>query len=157
MIIMRTKEYKVNLREEQRGELQSIIATGKHSAKKIRRANILLLLDENSPPVKKRMEIAEICHTSEPTVLSVAKRFCAEGMEAALNRRKRAESPIRPIVTGEIEAHIIAINCSEPPKGHKRWTLTLTAEKLVELHIVPAISRDTVGRVLKKRIKTPSQ
>jgi transposase len=113
------------------------------------------LLDENNEPVKKQTEIAEICHTTEATVRIVAKQFCESGLDS-LERKKRAEPPIKSIVTGEVEAHIIAINCSEPPKGHSRWTLTLTAERLVELKIVPAISRDTVGRVLKKRVKTSS-
>ena len=149
---MRTKENKVYLSKEQRSELQNIVTNGKHPAKKIRRANVILLLDENNPPVRKQVEIAELCHTTETTIRIIARQFCENGFDS-LERKKRAEPPVKPIVTGEVEAHIIAINCGEPPTGHSRWTLTLTAEKLVELKIVPAISRDTVGRALKKRIK----
>ena len=98
---MRTKQYKVNLKQEERTKLQNIVTNGNHPAKKIRRANILLLLDENYPPVKKRKEIAEICHTSEPTVLAVAKQFCEDGLDVTLNRKQRAAPPVQPIVTGE--------------------------------------------------------
>ena len=150
---MRTKLNKVYLSQEQRSVLQSIVKNGKHPAKKIRRVNVILLLDENNPPVRNQAEIAELCHTAETTVRTIAKQFCEKGFDC-LERKKRAEPPTKPIVTGEVEAHIIAINCSEPPEGHTRWTLTLTAEKLVELKIVPAISRDTVGRALKKRVTT---
>jgi len=86
------------------------------------------------------------------TVAQTARDFKEKGFEI-LDRKKRLTPPRKPIVTGDVEAHIIAINCSEPPEGHARWTLSLTAQKLVEMNIVPAISRDTVGRVLKKRTK----
>jgi hypothetical protein len=153
---MRTKQYKVYLTDEQRTELHNIVTKGKHSAQEIRRANIFLLLDENNPPVKKRSEIAELCHTTETTVRSAAKQFCDIGFKA-LYRKRRINPPIKPIVTGEVEARIIAINCSEPPAGHSRWTLSLTAERLIELQIVPAISRDTVGRALKKRTEAAQE
>ena len=150
---MRTKNNRIFLSKEQRSELQEIVTNGKHPAKKIRRANILLLLDENRPPVKKQKEIADICHTSETTVRTVAMQFNKYGFDS-LDRKKRIEPPIKPIVTKEVEAQILAISRSEPPKGHRRWTLSLTAKRLMELNIVPTISRDTVGRALKRRLKT---
>jgi transposase len=153
---MRPKKNKVYLNEEQRVELNKIVKSGTHSAEKIRRANILLLLDENHPPVKTQEEIAQLCHTNPNTISHLAKRFQNEGLDI-LNRKQCQQPPRKRIVTGDVEAHIIAINCSEPPAGHSRWTLSLTAEKLVELNIVPSISRDTVARALKKRIKAPSK
>ena len=152
---MRTKSNKIYLTKEQRGELQEIVTNGKHPAKKIRRANILLLLDENRSPVKKQKEIAELCHTSETTVRTVAMQFNRYGFES-LDRKKRLVPPIKPIVTQEVEAQILAINRSTPPEGHRRWTLSLTAKKLIELNVVPTISRDTVGRALKRRLKVTS-
>jgi len=153
---MRPKSNKVFLTPKQRDTLQEIVTNGKHPAKKIRRANILLLLDENHPPVKKQKEIAEICHTSETTVRTVAQQFSKQGLDS-LNRKKRAEPPIKPIVTSEVEDHILAINRSAPPEGHSRWTLSLMAKRLIELNVVPTISRDTVGRALKKRLKATSK
>lgn len=146
------KKNKVYLSEEERDVLEKVVTNGKHAAKKIRRANMLLLLDENHPPVKKQQEIAEICHASTEAIRTVARQYCESGL-TCLERKKRVKPPIAPIVTGEVEAHIIAICCSEAPEGHNHWTLDLTAQRLVEMKIVPAISGDTVGRALKKRIK----
>lgn len=151
---MKKKKNRVYLPAEQRAELSKIIKSGIHSAEKIRRAHILLLLDENHPPVKTQTEIAAICHTNTATVSQIAKRFLSEGSNV-IYRKRRQTPPRKSIVTGEVEAHILAITCSEPPQGHSKWTLSLTAAKLVELHIVPSISRDTVGRALKKRIAAP--
>jgi hypothetical protein len=153
---MRPTKYKVYLTEEERSELLQMVKSGKHASETIRRANVLLMLDENHPPVKMQMEIAEIQHLTPSAVAEIAKRFCVIGIDV-VNRKQRAEPPVKPIVTGEVEAYIIAIACSEPPTGHSHWTLTLTAEKLVEMEIVPAISRDTVGRALKKRTQATSE
>lgn len=153
---MRTKKNKVYLTWEQRKELVKVVKGGTHSAEKMRRAQILLLLDENKAPVKKQSEIAEICQSNVSTVSQLAMKFTTMGL-AVIERKKRMEPPIAPIVTGEIEAHIIAISCSEAPAGHNKWTLSLIAKRLIELNIIPTISRDTVGRALKKRIKTSSE
>lgn len=149
---MRRKKNKVYLTAEQRKELLKVVKAGTHSAEKMRRAQILLLLDENKAPVKKQSEIAEICQSNVTTVSQLAMKFTTMGLES-IERKKRLEPAITPIVTGEVEAHIIAISCSEAPAGHNKWTLSLTAQRLIELNIVPAISRDTVARALKKRIK----
>ena len=149
---MKPKKHKVYLSDGERAELKSIVSKGEHSAQKMRRANILLLLDEVQGKVGTQKAIAEQCHTTVTTVANVAKEYNEKGI-SCLTRKKRVSPPIKPIVTGEVEAHIIAISCSSPPEGHSRWTLSLTAEKLVALNIVPAISRDTVGRALKKRIE----
>jgi len=153
---MREKTNKVYLTEIQRDTLLKIIKSGKHSAEKIRRANILIQLDENNPPVKKQIEIAEICHTNTGTVAETAKKFKTVGM-GCIERKQRQTPARKPIVTGDIEARIIAMLCGPPPEGHSRWTLRLAEEKAVELEIVPAISDNTIGRVLKKRIKTSSK
>ena len=147
---MKPKKYKVNLTEEERKELEAITRRGKHSATTIKRANILLDLDENTGNVSKQEEIAKRFKTSTVTVYHVSKQFVEEGLQAALNRKKRETPPIQPIATGEIEARIIALACSEPPQGRTRWTLRLLEEKVIELQIVNAISDNTIGRMLKK-------
>jgi hypothetical protein len=73
-----------------------------------------------------------------------------EGFEAALTRRP-SSNPRPKIVDGEQEAHLVALSCSHPPAGHKRWTMRLLAEKMVELDYIEAISHETVRQVLKKR------
>ena len=77
------------------------------------------------------------------------KRYVEEGPEAALNRRATRREYRRKL-DGEAEARLIALACSEPPRGQARWSLRLLADKVVELEIAPEISYQTVGRILKK-------
>jgi hypothetical protein len=60
--------------------------------------------------------------------------------------------PVPPVVTGEVEAKIIALCCGESPPGYSRWTLRLLGSKAVELGIVEHISAPTVGKILKNPI-----
>lgn len=53
-------------------------------------------------------------------------------------------------MTGEVEAHLIALACSDSPDGHDRWTLRLLADRLVELELVESISHVAVNKTLKK-------
>ena len=73
-----------------------------------------------------------------------------KGLEATVFRKKRATPPVPPKVTGDVEAHIIALACSEPPEGYSKWTLRLLADKCVELNYAESLSHVTVSRVLKK-------
>ena len=147
---MKTRKYKVKLSEEERQQLKNIINNGKNSAKKIKRANILCLLDENQEKVWKQREISEICQVSTNTIYYIVKQYAEEGLNTVLKRKQRKTPPVSKI-TGDIEARIIALSCSEPPKGRSRWTLQLLADKAVELKIIDSISDDTVRKVLKKR------
>lgn len=147
---MKTKKYQVRLTDEERKELRSITSKGNHSSSTIKRVNILLNLDENHGPVKQQIEIASQLNTSTATIYNVSKQFVKEGLQATLSRKVRETPPRQPIATGDIEARIIALACSEPPKGRTRWTLRLLEEKVVELQIVDAISDNTIGRLLKK-------
>ena len=148
---MKPKKYRVRLTGEERERLWRITKTGKHAAQEIIRANLLLHLDENHRAVGSQDRVAEECGVSTALIHKVSRQFVEEGLEAALTRKKRETPPIQPIVTGEVEARIIALSCSEPPAGYSRWTLRLLEEKTVELGIVPAISDNTIGRLLKKR------
>ena len=67
-----------------------------------------------------------------------------------LTRKKRETPPVDPKITGEVEARIIALACSQPPEGRARWSLRLLAEKSVELEILDKLSHSSVERVLKK-------
>jgi len=148
---MKGKKYKVYLSAEERRKLEKLIRTGKHAAQTIMRANVLLHLDENQRAVGSQDRIAEQCKVSTALIYKVSKQYVEEGLEAALERKKRETPPIQPIATGEVEARIIALACGEPPEGRTRWTLRLLEEKVVELEIVDSISDNTIGRLLKKR------
>jgi len=78
------------------------------------------------------------------------KDFLNLGIKEFLHRKERETPPIPPKITGEVEARIIQIACSEPPKGRSRWTIKLIAKRAVELHIVDSISTGSVCEILKK-------
>jgi len=125
----------------------------------VKRARVLLALGDMSRyqegPKRKYMPtlegIAGHCEVSAGLVSLVAKQYVQEGFETAINRKKRETPPIKPIVTGEIEARIIALACSAPPEGYSRWTTRLLENKVVELGIIDHISDTTIYRTLKKR------
>jgi len=85
---------------------------------------------------------------SQGPVTNVKKRYFAGGLQESLHDRPRPGIP--PKITGEVEAHLIAQVCSEPPEGHERWTLRLLADRLVELELVESISHVAVSKRLKK-------
>lgn len=148
---MPKREYEVHLTQEEQKKLQGICSKGKATARSIRRAQILLGADANRPEGKLGdKEIAERLHIHTNTVHLVRKSFAEHGLQAVLERKKRATPPNPPKVTGELEAKIIALCCSEPPAGRSRWTLRLLADRAVELQYIDSISYDTVDRVLKK-------
>ena len=88
-------------------------------------------------------EIAQAYAVSTKKVEFVRKRFVEEGLEAALSRRPVTNIHRRK-VTGEEEAHLIALCCSQAPEGHSRWTLRMLADKMVELDMVESISHETI-------------
>lgn len=96
-------------------------------------------------------EISELLHCHSQTVVNVRKRFVEFGLESALERKKRENSPIPRKLDGDKETRLFAIACSQPPEGRRRWTLQLLADELVILNIVDDISAKTVGRTLKKQ------
>jgi transposase len=73
------------------------------------------------------------------TIERVKKRFCEAGWEAVLERKPSSRTYNRK-VDGEVEAHLVQLCCSEPPKGRARWTLRLLADKMVELKHVDSRS-----------------
>src|SRR5258706_2521828 len=83
------------------------------------------------------------------------KQLGEEGLEGVLSRKPRAAPPVSRIFDGEKEAKLIALACSEPPKGRARWTLRLLEDKVVELNIVDRASDSTIGRTLKKTFSSP--
>ena len=140
--------YEVTLTEEETKELKAIIQKG-GKGYRIRHAQILLKLDKR--PENKSWtydRIKEAYGAVHSTIAGVAKRFVTEGLEAALGRKKQANRHRK--VTGEVEARICAIACSDPPEGTSRWTMQAIADELVRLEIVDSISDTTVCEVMKK-------
>ncbi len=145
-----TKKYIVTLTDQERQMLQAMLSRGKAAARKLMHARILLKADVGSGgPGWSDDAIAEGLEMGRATVERVRKQFVEEGFEAALERRKPRRQYARAL-DGEAEAHLIALACSEPPQGRSRWTLTLLADRMVQLEYVERVSYQTVRRTLKK-------
>jgi hypothetical protein len=140
------------LTSEQRSELVNFAKNGTHNAHLITRAKTILALDRTGK--KDHLRIGRVCESvnlSRQAVNDIrADFFAADSISSFLTRKKRETPPIEPKITGEVEARIIALACSEAPKGCARWTLTLLANKSVELGYVDGLSFKSVQRVLKK-------
>jgi transposase len=139
----------VRLTDDQRDALGRLLRTGSHSAAMRRRAGILLLADADGPEGWTDEEIADHLDTSRMTVQRVRQQFAAEGLDATLHRKKPTGRQYRKL-DGQQEARLVAIACSAPPAGRDRWTMTLLADKLVELEVVESIDPATVWRTLQK-------
>lgn len=109
---MPAAKYVVDLTEEERERLLQFIRKGKPGARKVARANTLLLADEG----RTDREVADALHIGTATVGRIRKRFVEEGLEVALAECPRPGQ--RPKLTGKEEAHLIAVACSDPPEGH---------------------------------------
>lgn len=146
------KKYIVTLSKEEREALSNIASKGKHPAQQVLNALILLGCDvgEHQGKHSTNEELAHVLEISTRKIDRVKKRFVMEGMEAVMNRKKGDRIYPRKI-DGDLEAHIIALSCSEPPEGFARWSLRLLADRVVELGYVDAISHETVRKTLKKR------
>ncbi len=150
VLTMRKKKYSVTLTETEREELHRLIAAGTAPARKLTHARVLLKADQSPDgPGWADEVIADAVEVSQPTISRVRKQYVEEGLEAALNRRAPNREYHRKL-DGEQEARLVALACSEPPEGQAHWSLRLLADRLVELEIVPDISYQTVGRILKK-------
>lgn len=144
------KKYHVQLSETDREYIEMKL-NDENTSKSIRkRCNILLMADETAGKPPTQEEIAKRCSVCDVTIYHTIRDYCTNGIEEALQYQSRTKPSREPIVTGEVEARLIALACGEPPQGFSRWTIRLLAQKAVELEIVPAIGRETVRTTLKK-------
>ncbi len=152
------KKYKVTLTQEEREELEAISSKGKHAAQTVLNALILLACDEGRFQKQRSIneEISRVLNVSMKTIDRVKKRFVEEGFEAVLTR-KPSTHQYQSKVDGDLEAHLIALCCSDPPAGYKRWSLRLLADKAVEMEYVDRISHETVRQALKKTSLSPGK
>jgi len=145
------KKYVVKLTDDERKRLDTLIGSGKHSAQRLTKARILLKADASDAGEGwSDSRIASALDTSLATVARTRQQLVEEGFDAVLTRKHSPWSARPRIFDGAKEAKLIALACSEPPKGHTRWTLRLLEDKVVELNIVGRASDNTIGRTLKK-------
>lgn len=141
----------ISLSADERLYLDKMVRTGSGSARAIARARILLLCDRSCGQFRSDDEVAEAVMVHPQTVYNVRRRYASSGLDGAIHDKPRPGAV--PKLTGDIEAQLVVLACSDPPEGHSRWTLQMLADKLVELEFVDSISPVTVHRRLKK----PSQ
>jgi transposase len=142
--------YTVKLTKGEVSDLQDIINKGSHTSQTFRAAYILLNCDEGEYSEKVTNEqISKVLKVGMRTIDRVKKKFIEDGFEETLDRRPTSRKySIK--VDGDMEARLVSLCCSEPPKGFAKWSLRLLADKMVELNYAESISYVTVGNVLKK-------
>ena len=145
------KKYIVKLDEAERERLNALIQKGKGPARQVLKARILLKADASEAgEAWSDGRIADALDTSVDTIARTRQQLVENGIEAALTHKHSPRSARQRIFDGATEAKLIALACSPPPKGRKRWTLTLLETAVVELNIVERASDNTIGRTLKK-------
>jgi transposase len=147
---MNEKRYPVHLSPEQRQELHHLIHTGTSTAHQQMAARVLLKADESSEQQLSSSQIAAALEISARTVIRIKQRFVQQGLSTALTGNYPQECPLRKKVDGRVEAHLIALACGPAPQGHRRWTMQLLADRVVDVGIVDQISDETVRLALKK-------
>ena len=152
------KKYVVKLSDEERERLNRLIHTGKHRARQLMKARILLKADASEAGDGwSDSEIAAALETSVDTVARTRQQLVEEGLEAALTRKHSPASARKRVFDGAAEAKLVALACSTPPIGRARWTLKLLEDAVVELNIVDRASDNTIGRTLKKHAQASPQ
>lgn len=144
------KFYRVTLTDPEIKLLEEITRKGKRGAKIIRNAYILLNANEGENGKKQKDEdIAKLLGVTVRTLENIRKKFVLDGFETALYGKK-SERVYSSKIDGDTEAHLIALSCSNPPKGFARWSLRLLSDKMVALKYADSISYETVRTILKK-------
>jgi len=144
--------YTIKLSKLEVEELNKVINKGSHTSQAFRAAYILLNCDKGEFSDNTEITNAEICtilKVGDRTIDRVKKKFIEEGFESILERRPSIQNYAKKI-DGDLEAKLVTLCCSEPPKGFAKWSLRLLADKMVELNYIDYISHVSVRKVLKK-------
>ena len=138
----------ISLTSDQRTFLEHLIRSGFSSARKLAHARILLLSDRSQGQRLQDAQVAQAVQVCVATVRALRQRFVREGLDACLSDRPRPGRA--PKLTGDVEAKLVTLVCSDPPEGNARWTLRLLADQMVALDVVDQISHVAIGNALKK-------
>ena len=138
------KKYHVTLTDEERQHLKTMLKKGKMSARRLKRAQILLAANGGQTDEV----ISATIQVGASTVERTRRKFVEGGVVYALRERPRVGGKRK--LTGQDEAILVALACSDPPTGHQSWTMQLLADRLIQMGVVESISDETVRRTLKK-------
>jgi len=148
---MPIKKHHIKLTEKERSDLTNISRKKNAAHNKVQKSKAMLAMDcGEHGPSQTDVEASRLSGLSTRSLESLRKRVCEVGPFGALERKPRKSPPVAPKVTGEVEARMVQIACSQPQEGQSRWTMRLIAEKLIELEVVDSISDETVRLWLKK-------
>lgn len=145
----------VSLTNQQRQHLNNLIRSGSALARVQTKARILLLADRSQGQRRAHKDVAAATLVCPMTVGRVCRTFAQEGLEAALFDKPRPGR--EPKITGDIEAQLVTLACSDPPEGKGRWTLQLLADRMVALGYLESISDVAIGKRLKKTRSSPGR
>lgn len=148
------KIYRVTLTDSERQELQDILERRSAKSLPVKHAYILLAADEYGPHRWDDRRIRESYHVSRSLVERTRRRFVEEGIQVAVWGKKRAVFKEK-MLTGAVEAKLVALRCSQPPSGYAKWSIQLLADRMVELEDVEHMSRERARQMLKKTNASP--
>lgn len=143
----------VNLSAADREYLLGILNKGKHAARTIKRARMLLLLSERA----RAEEVADKSGSALSTVYKIWNKYFEDGMDVEKTIMERPRSGQPPKLTDTVKAHVTAIACSSPPEGRSQWSLRMIADKVVELGYIDGISTEAIRKYLKKSSSSPGR
>jgi hypothetical protein len=148
---MSIKKYHVDLTEVEQNDLSNLIKSRSEKSAVVKRCYVLLAADRNGDKNWTDRQISETYGMRPRSIELIRKRFVEDGLPTVLNGKPRPYK--EPILTGDVEARLIALRCGPPPKGHNKWTLHLLSEQMVALEHVESISHESVRQLLKKQHK----
>lgn len=148
---MPVKKYHIKLDPREREQLEKLSRSRNAAAVKVQRAKAMLAMDcsEGSPALSDS-KVEKVSALSVRSLQRLRERVCEVGPLGALERKPRLSPPVEPKVTGEVEAMMVKIACSEVPADASRWTMKMIADRLIELEVLESISSETVRTTLKK-------
>lgn len=151
---MTKRKQLIRLTSKERERLLSIVTKGTCAARAIRRAQVLLELDGSVKTPLGNYALSKVLHVSRNTINNIVKGYLLQGI-ACIYRKKRSNPPVEGKITGEVEAHLIALACHNPPEGYCKRTLRLLADTMVQMKYIDSISHTSVRAVLKKNCLKP--
>ena len=143
------KIYRVTLTDEERTTLNGLLTRRSEKSLPVRRAYILLAADEHGEHPLTDRQICDTYKVSIRTIERTRQRFVLDGFQVAVWGKPR-EVFKEKVLTGEVEAKLVALRCSQPPSGYAKWSLQLLADQMVELEYVDHMSRESARQMLKK-------
>lgn len=149
-------KYIITLTDREREELRGNLRTRKSGTTIYRRSQMLLAMDKNGDKSWTDRQIKEAYGASKRQCIYLRQSLCENGLQTALNGKKYKRN-VPGKFDASVEAHLIALRCSDPPAGHAKWTLRLLADEMVALGYVDSISHEGVRTLLKKTRSSPGK